>query len=79
MDTTTIQSFESPESSLVARAEYHVGPNICYITLKVKDGERTFGYVGVSASLWQEFEQSPSKGAFFSRNIRHQFVGKPKD
>ena len=69
-------SFESPESSLIVRASYNEGQQVLSIYLKKtkKEGERRYDY-SIPPELWAEFFMAPSKGKFFSQQIRPWFAG----
>lgn len=67
-------SFDSPESKLIARASYD--PNTQSMIVHFSAGT-TYGYSGISADLWQDFEQAVSKGSFFGKVIRPMYAGKP--
>lgn len=82
--TPLLDAFESPESSLIARATYHHESQYLSVWLRKVPGLHesdtaevtvcyTFG--AVSRSLWDEFAASPSKGAFFNQRIRPFFHG----
>jgi len=72
-------SFESPESELVARASYDYGSQVLEIVLKLKGGEKTFLTTGVPKTMWEEFRDSQSKGGFFNRYIRTMYLLHPKE
>lgn len=76
-----ITMFESPESHLVARAEYDRDTNIMLLTLKDtsrkgREGEKVYRY-SIPENLWNEFTTAASKGRFFSQVIRPSYAGRP--
>lgn len=70
-------SFESPESSNIARASY--GGQELTITFRPKaEGERLrcYSYRNVPEALWKEFKaEALSKGKFFAICIRPYYPG----
>lgn len=73
------ESFQSPESSLVASAHYNVQTRQLDVTLRpqsLNDTEKTYAYAGVILQDWHDFYHSPSKGRFFGERIRRMYVGK---
>lgn len=70
-----VLSFDSPESSNVAGADYDPQTQTLRIRFKGHDGEEERSYTGTcDITLWQDFLQAPSKGSFFAGNIK-PFVG----
>lgn len=67
--------FDEPNSSLVEKAWYEPGQQLLHVTLKAGKVLKTYRYGGVSPSLWMDFFQASSKGHFFTRTIRPQFIG----
>lgn len=70
-------SFDSPESSNIARASYD--SDYQQLTVDFKRDSRgdqvRYVFPKVSLALWIEFYQAPSKGKFFQSRIKPMFVG----
>lgn len=70
-------TFQSPESSNIARAEYD--PDCRQLSVEFKRQDKgasvTFLYPGFPLSLWIEFFQADSKGKFFASRIRPLYTG----
>lgn len=70
-------SFESPESSLIAGASYNKKTWELLVRFKrTREESDTYGYQSISPALWKGFVESPSKGAYFNQNIRPIAQGK---
>lgn len=77
-------SFESPESSLIARADYFRETHVMMLTLNSvrsvhgmpKKEEVLYRFDGFPENTWNEFAQAASKGTFFNKVIRPFWVGK---
>lgn len=67
-------TFESPESSSIARAHYDVVTK--QLSIEMCGGDRpTYRFGGIGPQLWIEFYQAESKGKFFAARIRPFYVG----
>lgn len=64
------------ESSNIQDAGYDADSGVLEVTFK---NGRRYRYVGVSATLYENFMNAPSKGSFFAREIRPNFQGEPVD
>lgn len=66
-----VDSFESPESTQVQRANYNPETQTLYIDFKDKDGlfKSSYRYSNFPMSLWEEFKAAPSKGSFLAEEI----------
>lgn len=70
-------SFESPESSLIAGATYDKKSWELQVRFKrTRELSDTYSYPSISPALWRGFVQSESKGAFFNQCIRPLAPGK---
>ena len=67
--------FDDPTSSLVERATYEPGQQLLRVTLKAGKISKTYRYGSFPPTSWVEFYQAPSKGRFFTTQIRPNFVG----
>lgn len=73
----TPDSFESPESSLIAGASYDRHTWALDVRFKrTREESDTYRYEGINPNQWREFVQSTSKGAFFNQQIRPLVPGK---
>lgn len=73
-------SFDSPESSVIDRAEYCPLTRTlkCYYKRSEKSPtSRVYVFADVPLNRWMELVQAPSKGAYFNRHIRPLYSGKP--
>lgn len=71
----TIESFDSPDSSTIAGAEYHPESRELRITFKRKGFTVGYLYAGFPLDMWEQFDAATSKGAFFGRHIRPLYSG----
>lgn len=70
------ESFESPESSNVAGAQYDSLSQSLTVRFKSKEPKPEAVYrstIPVPPTTWVEFLHAPSKGAFYNQIIRPQF------
>lgn len=70
-------SFDSPDSTMIARAEYDPTTETMTVEFK-RPGANVYTYGSFPAKVWEEFEQAPSKGSFFAKHIRPLFSGRLK-
>lgn len=71
-------SFESPESSIVASANYDEGTRLLMVALrKGPNVTKEYTYDGFPLMEWAEFVTAPSKGQYFSERIRPRYKGRP--
>lgn len=59
-----------PRSENIASAEYDSQTKV--LVLEFRDG-RTYQYSGVPQEVWMGFQNAPSKGSYFFRQIRNRF------
>lgn len=71
-------SFESPESSLIARAEYDVTTCIAVVDIKAGPSRVVQYTYSFPPDVWEEWEQAESKGSYFSTVIRPMYAGRKK-
>lgn len=70
-------SFESPESSVIAGARYDAASMT--LTVDIRKGPNVtqeYVYSNVKADVWAEFVTAESKGKYFSAAIRPMFAGR---
>lgn len=70
-----LQTFDSPDSSSIARAAYLPDSRELRVTFRRKTLEVTYTYANVPQSLWEEFDAATSKGTFFGKHIRPLYSG----
>lgn len=70
-------SFDSPESSNILRAQYDRGQRILKVTFK-RGAQSTYLAGGVPLDLWRDFACAASKGGFFALHLKTQFHFTPE-
>ena len=73
---TVPETFFSPESSNIEQATYY--PVSKQMEVVFKRGGRMYVYKEIPKDIWYEFKEAPSKGQYFSMNIRDRFNGVPQ-
>jgi len=61
------------ESSNIKEIGYDPPTERLRVTFKT---DKTYEYFGVSDVMWQAFQAADSKGKFFHKHIREEYVGK---
>lgn len=70
-----VETFESPDSSTIAKAEYDRSDNRLSVWFKRKSGSPRYDYRNIPLALWEAFKEAESKGIFFSQQIRPVYDG----
>lgn len=65
-------TFDSPESSTIARGVYSYGAQVLLVYFTSGKG---YAYGGVDSGTWEQFRDAKSKGAFFGAFIRPMYAG----
>lgn len=67
-----MMSFDSPESSTIAGADYD--PETQRLIIRFKSG-KSYQFEHMTQAQWDMFDAAVSKGAFFNQQIRPLFSG----